>query len=84
MNDIEWTKKAAKQLRKIDRKAQRTIYTAIESLAHFPGCGNVRQLVNHQYPYRLRVGRYRVFSNAQTEIRIFRIEEVKKRDERTY
>ena len=73
-----------KQLRKIDQKSQRTIYTAVEALAHFPNCGNVKQLVNHQYPYRLRVGRYRVFFDARTEIKIIRIEEVKKRDERTY
>lgn len=37
-----------------------------------------------QYDYRLRVGRYRVLFNCEEEIKIIRIEEVKKRDERTY
>lgn len=84
MNAIEWTKKAVKQLRKIDKPSQKTIYTAVGQLADFPHCGNVKQLHNHRYPYRLRVGRYRVFFEVKTEVKIVRIEEVKKRDERTY
>ena len=44
----------------------------------------VKQLVNHKYDYRMRVGRYRVLFNCENEVKIIRIEEVKKRDERTY
>ena len=84
MNSIEWTKKARKQLKKIDHSDQKTVYDAVGALAYFPNCTNVKQLVNHQYPYRLRIGRYRVFFDALTTIKIIRIEEVKKRDERTY
>jgi len=47
-------------------------------------CSNVKALTNHTYDYRLRVGRYRVFFNADTTVEIVAIEEVKKRDERTY
>jgi len=42
----------------------------------------VKRLVNHQYDYRLRVGTWRVFFTEAFEI--VQIEEVKKRDERTY
>ncbi len=38
----------------------------------------------HRYRYRLRVGRYRVFFDHDTGIKIVKIQEVKKRDERTY
>jgi mRNA interferase RelE/StbE len=45
---------------------------------------NVKVLVNHAYGYRLRVGIYRVFFDFDGAVRIVSIEEVKKRDERTY
>ena len=45
---------------------------------------NVTALTNHEYGYRLRVGNYRVFFDFDGAVRIVSIEEVKKRDERTY
>ncbi|MFP3335783.1 type II toxin-antitoxin system RelE/ParE family toxin, partial [Pseudomonas sp. SIMBA_064] len=39
---------------------------------------------NHEYGYRLRVGNYRVLFNWDGVIRVVEIEEVRKRDERTY
>lgn len=45
---------------------------------------NVTELRNHQYVYRLRVGRYRVLFNYEATVEIVTIEEVKKRDERTH
>ena len=36
------------------------------------------------YDFRLRVGRYRVFFDFDGQIKIIAIQEVKKRDERTY
>nr|WP_218966867.1 hypothetical protein [Snodgrassella alvi] len=49
-----------------------------------PNCLNVKKLNNHQYDYRLRVGNYRVLFNYDGDISIVSIEEVKKRDDRTY
>lgn len=42
--------------------------------------------LKHEYPYRLRVGNYRVFftESEDSGVAIVRIEEVKKRNERTY
>ena len=45
---------------------------------------NVKKLTNHAYQYRLRVGQYRVFFDVDSDVKIVAIEEVKKRDERTY
>ena len=86
MNVIKWQVKAWKQLKKIgDRKLVKRIADAVMNLETFPECSNVKALMNHQYPYRLRVGSWRVFfSVVDGEITIILIEEVKKRDENTY
>ena len=60
------------------------IVKAVEGLERWPECGNVKRLTNHKNDYRLRVGRYRVFFNVHAQIEIVMVEEVKKRDERTY
>lgn len=86
MNTLSWREKAWKQVKKIgDRKIAERILSAVSSLSSFPDCSNVKALTNHLYPYRLRVGDWRVFfSVVNGEITIITIEEVKKRDENTY
>ncbi|MBK4997253.1 type II toxin-antitoxin system RelE/ParE family toxin [Pseudomonas sp. S37] len=84
MNTINWTRKAVKQLRKIDRVHQAKIYDAVQVLAHMPHVNSVKALVDHHYGYRLRVGNYRVLFDWDGSVRIVNIEEVRKRDEHTY
>ena len=84
MNSVEYTLKALKQLRKIHPDHGKQIRGKIDELAHMPDCLNVKALTNHQYQYRLRVGHYRVFFDFDGVIQVVSIEEVKKRDERTY
>jgi mRNA interferase RelE/StbE len=84
MYAIEWKRKAVKQLRKIDRRQQPKILADVGDLANWPNCPKVKHLTNHTYGYRLRVGRYRVFFNVHDIIEVIHIEEVKKRDGRTY
>lgn len=85
MNTINWTPKAAKQLRKLDAPAQVAIRDEVKAkLSVFPRCTGVKHLTNHAYPYRLRVGDYRVFFEFDGGVKLVSIEEVKKRDERTY
>lgn len=45
---------------------------------------SVVALSNHAYGYRLRVGNYRVLFKVLETVEVVKIEEVKKRDERTY
>ena len=45
---------------------------------------DITGLKKHRYSYRMRVGRYRVLFDHVDDIRIIKIQEVKKRDERTY
>lgn len=84
MNDIEYTRKAIRQLRKLDAADGAKIRSACRGLAAMPHCANVKALVNHAHGYRLRVGNYRVFFEFDSAVRIVTIEEVRKRDERTY
>ena len=84
MNSVFYTRKAAKQLRKIQPQDSVIIRKACDRLAEMPQCSNVIALTKHEYGYRLRVGNYRVLFNYDEGIEIVSIEEVKKRDERTY
>lgn len=85
MNLIDRMPKAVKQLRKIEKTASKKIrQTVNEELKNLGTARSVKKLTNHQYDYRLRVGNYRVFFDFDGEIRIVSIEEVRKRDERTY
>lgn len=86
MNEIKWQPKALKQLRGIkDEAAQKRIVVAVRGLRSFPDCPGVKKLINHRYGYRLKVGKYRVFFDFEGgTAKVVFIEEVKKRDERTY
>ena len=85
MTRIEWTRKAHKQLASIPHKDLERIFEAVEKLVGFPDVPNVKSLVNRP-EYRLRVGRYRVIFTVSEDgaVTVILIEEVKKRDERTY
>ncbi|RLB65005.1 MAG: type II toxin-antitoxin system RelE/ParE family toxin [Deltaproteobacteria bacterium] len=85
MNDIEWKKKAFKQLKRIPKSSQVAIVDSVDMLEQPQELWrNVKSLTNHQHDYRLRVGRYRVFFNYDGGVEVVSIEEIKKRDERTY
>lgn len=86
MNEIQWKPKALTQLRKIPAQAGAAIRRSVnEELVDLANARNVKALVNHDYGYRLRVGGYRVFFDFEGGATcIISIEEVRKRDERTY
>ena len=85
MNSINWQPKALRQLRKIEAHASKQIRIAVTTeLADLSKARNVKALTNHEYGYRLRVGNYRVFFEFDGAVRIVSVEEVRRRDERTY
>ncbi|HID00578.1 MAG TPA: type II toxin-antitoxin system RelE/ParE family toxin [Piscirickettsiaceae bacterium] len=83
---VEWTTRSLKQMKKLkDQQIIRRLYQKGETLKNFPNVPGVKALINHPYPYRLRVGDYRLFFSIKDDkLEIIQIEEVKKRDERTY
>lgn len=84
MDSIHWTQKAVKQLLKLHSAHQIQVRDAVTVLAGMPDVGNVKALVGHDCSYRLRVGNYRVMFDWDGAIKVISIQEVKKRDERTY
>jgi len=86
MNEIQWKPKALKQLRKIPAQPGAAIRQSVnEELIDLTRARHVKALLNHDYGYRLRVGNYRVFFDFDGGAAcIVSIEEVRKRDERTY
>ena len=85
MNSINWQPKALRQLRKVDVHAEKQIRAAVSTeLFDLSKARNVKALTNHEYGYRLRVGNHRVFFDFDGAVHIVSIEEVRKRDERTY
>lgn len=85
MNTIKWTDKAIKQASKVKDAAMRArIFDEAQALADFPNCANVKKLTDADYPYRLRIGNFRLFFTFDGFIKVVFIEEVKKRNERTY
>ena len=86
MNEIIWHNRARKQMKRIPKHYREAIHNSVDQLATFPKCErlDITELINHRYDYRLRVGRYRVLFDHDNTIKIIGIQEVKKRDERTY
>ncbi len=85
MREIAWQPKAKRQLKKIKAQTiKKEILDGVETLTDFPHAAEVKPLKKHQCTHRLKVGTYRVLFNAFEAVNIISIEEVKKRNERTY
>ncbi|MEQ1816358.1 MAG: type II toxin-antitoxin system RelE/ParE family toxin [Nitrosomonas sp.] len=85
MNEIDWKPKALKQIEKIKAAAVRKrIFTEVQSLADFPDCQGVKKLANHTYSSGCGLVITGYFSSLMASVHVIDIEEVKKRDERTY
>ena len=86
MNQIIWHNRARKQMKRIPKNYRETILESVDQLAAFSDCKqlDIAELKNHKYDYRLRVGRYRILFDFAEIVKIVYIQEVKKRDDRTY
>lgn len=82
--EIEWRHKAYKQLVKLQTQDRRKIYAEVQKLRNSDTWGDVKRLKEHQYQFRLRIGRYRVLFDKEDKIKIVFIEEIRKRDSQTY
>lgn len=86
MNEVIWHNRARKQMKKIPVHFREAIFGCVDQLAAFPECPHldIKPLTGHRYQYRLRVGRYRVLFDHEEALKVIGVEEVKKRDDRTY
>lgn len=62
----------------------RSAFVVASGSQDVPRLPGVKRLSNHPHSYRLRVGNHRVLFEFDGAVKIITIEEVKKRDERTY
>lgn len=85
MYAIDWQPRARKQIAKLGERAVRLqLVAAIDELERFPAVRNLEPLRGHRYGWRLRVGRFRVLLDVDTRRRLVTVQEIRKRDERTY
>ena len=85
MYAIDWASRARRQLLKLrDRELQLRIIEAVGRLTRFPSVAGLEALADHRFDFRLRVGSHRVLFDADTTRRLITIQEVRKRNERTY
>lgn len=57
---IEFSSAAVRQLRKLDRRAQRRVQAAVELLAQEPRPAGAKKLVGGDGEWRVRTGDYRI------------------------
>lgn len=85
MYGIDWQTKAYRQLHKIrSRQSREEDLRCGGNAPSLAGLPERKGSARHEYGYRMRVGDWRILFDVQDRIRIAMIQEVKKRDERTY
>ena len=86
MVEVIWTNKAHHQLKKLPDSEAANIVRKAEELRKWPQIPGVVKIVSRDTEYRLKIGRYRLIFSVETSGRItlISIEEVVKRNERTY
>jgi len=86
MVEVMWTRRALKQLSKIDSRYRRAIVEKSRQLAAFPVVPlDVKKIEGNDALFRLRVGNYRViFQLINGEPVVVLIQEVKRRATHTY
>lgn len=85
MYAIDWAPRARRQLRKVrDRESRVRIFFAVERLAGFPEVAGLERLRDHRHGYRLRIGDYRALIDVDTNSQVVLVQEIRRRNERTY
>jgi mRNA interferase RelE/StbE len=85
MYRIAYTTRALKQLQGIQRQESKKLRDTINRKLIDPfNASGVKKLASSDYEFRLRVGKYRVFYNVDKVAVITRIEEVVRRQSKTY
>jgi len=84
MNEVQWSTRALRQVRKLPDLDRQQIIEAAADLENMPNCQQVKALKKHHYGYRRRVGHYRILFDWNSTVHIVSIEEVRKRNEHTY
>lgn len=77
---VEWSRKALRDIRRLDRPTTRRIVDTVDTFAE-TGQGDVKKLTNAGGEYRLRVGDWRIRFTLEDEVHILSIIRVLPRGE---
>ena len=84
MYDIQYERRAERELLSLPRDVARPIALAIDRLSEDPRPPGCRKVVDAKDTYRIRVGRYRAVYEVEDEERLVIVLRVAMRTERTY
>lgn len=65
---VELRESAIKDMKQIDKTTAIRLLRDIKKLEHYPNISNVKKLTNHRYPYRFRIGDYKVLFEVDDKI----------------
>ena len=68
MFEIEYTKAARKDLRKLDHEPRERIAAAVENLSSDPHPSGSRKMIGAEALFRIRVGDYRVIYEVRNDV----------------
>ncbi|MGF1676617.1 MAG: type II toxin-antitoxin system RelE/ParE family toxin [Richelia sp. RM2_1_2] len=74
--DIQFSKSASKQIKKLSSEVQERIQTKIDNLAIEPRPDGVKKLKGRENAYRIRVGDYRIIYDIFDEVLLITVVEV--------
>ncbi len=64
---VDVSRKAQKDIEKLDNEVAKNILLAIKELESFPNSSNIKKLIKHDPPYRKRVGDYRLLFDVGSD-----------------
>ncbi len=79
--NVSFRKSAEKDMRKLDARLQKRVFTAVEPLSRNPRPAGCRKLQGSDDAYRIRVGDYRVIYTVDDAVLIVAVERVRHRRE---
>ncbi|MBF2015996.1 MAG: type II toxin-antitoxin system RelE/ParE family toxin [Rivularia sp. T60_A2020_040] len=74
--DIQFSKSASKQIKKLSSEVQERIQTKIDNLAIEPRPDGIKKLKGRENAYRIRVGDYRIIYDIFDEVLLITVVEV--------
>jgi mRNA interferase RelE/StbE len=73
---VEWTRSAAREVRKLPTAVALRIAEGVGELAATPRPAGCRKLAGHANLWRIRFGNYRVIYSVNDRIRVVRVERI--------
>ncbi|MEM6427641.1 MAG: type II toxin-antitoxin system RelE/ParE family toxin [Deinococcota bacterium] len=87
MFEVDISPAATRDIKKLSKKYRADIAIILKylhELEQFPSISSLVHLTNHEYEYRRRVGKFRIFFDVDKDARIIIVGRVERRSDHTY